>query len=333
MGINFVAATNITPGVAGSWQTVDVSAYCPAGATGITFHLVDSSANALNAFGIRKYGSTDNRTNFVRAYAYADPKGGHIWGSMGISSDRKVQIYVANLSVQTVYLTGYWDSDAVFFDNATNISLGTYGSYQDINISSYVSADAIGAIIEIITTETRHFHLRKNGSTDNRSGVAGVNQHSFYIVGIDANKILEGYIEYTPVKFYLVGYVKGGVVFNTNAQDITNGTTINTWYDLIQLPEGAVGALVEPYWNQPQKAYGLRKKGDSEDIHYCYQYNSIAPIEADASRYIQGYKGISDAIGIKFFLTGYLTAAPPPAGGKHLIDGFESPLLNGALVR
>lgn len=68
-----VTPVEVTPGSAGSWQTVDLSAHIPVGATGAIFHLVFTASKikptAYNC-GLTNYGSARVQTgmNTHRSY-------------------------------------------------------------------------------------------------------------------------------------------------------------------------------------------------------------------------------------------------------------------------
>lgn len=311
--MNFITPVEITPGTAGSWQDVDVSAYVPAGATGVALHIINASAGLVYT-GWRKNGSSDSRTDRVSDTC-------HFWATIGVDGSRILELYLSTLTDVHVYVVGYFTDDAVFFTNAVNKSLSTTSSWLDIDISSDTGGDtAIGAILEVKqSSATNAWGIRCNGSSDDRSNRGGI-YHRGVIIGVDGSEIFEGYINSTLVDFFLNGYILSGSVFNVNATDLSLGFETGYWLDLpAALPSGAIGGYFEIFYGGYD--YGLRKNGSSEDIIYGANYIARAIVEADASRLIEGYAG-SNLVG--FYLNGYPTGG---GGGtayeKNISDGFS----------
>lgn len=312
--MTFITPVDVTPSASGAWTDIDISSHLPGGASIAVLHITNEYASALS-FGLRKNGSTDNRINTVRQTS-------HIWGFAGLDENRIFESYLQNASYQKIYLVGYYDSSAIAFTNAVDKSLGTANSWLDIDISSNTGTDtATGALFEIISTTTSTFGLRKNGSTDDR--VAGSNNHVFAVVGVDENEVCEGKISATTHDFFLVGYVKSGSTFNTNATDISL-STIGSWTDLSALPEGAVGAYIEVH-STAYGSYGLRKNGSSEDVYLLTPKKLWAVVECDSNRIIEGKVSSTET---DFYVTGHASAstqtttAHADLGGAGLISAI-----------
>ena len=104
-----------------------------------------------------------------------------------------------------------------WFVNAFDISLGTTGSWQDIDLSNYVPFGTSGAIVEIINTgtlDTLSGVVRGKQDTRNYMFDAAYQEvedetHRWQIVKVDPNRIIQGYIEHTQVDFKLLGYTLG----------------------------------------------------------------------------------------------------------------------------
>lgn len=292
MGVTWINPTKITPLIASSWTDVDVSSYVPIGTTGVLLH-IEFISDGLE-FGARKNGSTDDR--HIEHY-YAS----HTGFSIGVDENRILELYVESITDINVYLTGYFDSCAVFYTNAINISLNTTGSWTDIDIN--VNDDAIGAIIEVYNTSYNVnylYGLRKNGSTDDRYAYFLGKTTAF--IGLDENEIFEGKINNVGVDFYLTGYIKSGVTFLTNATDLSLSST-GDYNDLTALPNDATGGFIE--CSTPTKySYALRKNGSSEDIYRDLIKHEWIAVECDSNQLIEG-KIANTAV--DFFLTGYTT--------------------------
>lgn len=260
-------------------------------------HIVNTDITGRLA-GVRKNGSTDARNTSV-------VNDSHFWAAIGVDTSRIFEAYIAAAAVE-IWLIGYLDSDAVFFTNAANKSLGSTGSWLDIDISSDTGADtAIAAILEIIllnTTDT--WGVRKNGSSDSRL-MTGIS-HRWAIIGVDGSEIFEHQINVTDVDCFLVGYLKAGATLNTNAPDRSLGST-GSWLDLTALPSGAVGGIYE-ISGAVNANYGLRKNGSAESILRRHRDHAWGLVECDGSQIVEGQ--ISSTT-IDFFEIGYFMWAEP----------------------
>ena len=140
-----ITPVEVTPGSSGSWQDVDASGSIPSGATGVILHIVNTGSvppgnnNATHNVGIRKNGSTDDRHSDLN---------GHCWAMIGVDASRIFEAYVANTTDIDIYIAGYTKSGVTFATNATDKSLGTTGSWIDIDCSTEAPS-AVGLIFEI----------------------------------------------------------------------------------------------------------------------------------------------------------------------------------------
>lgn len=293
-----ITPVEVTPGTAGSWQDVDVSAYVPAGATGVILHCVNNSTNTARYFGFRKNGSTDARTDSL---SY----GTHVWATIGVDSSRIFEAYIQDITDIDVWLVGYTTSGVTFFTNAYNKSPSVLSNWEDIDCSTE-APNAIGLIFEIQNTGSlASFGLRKYGSSDNRV-VQTVGYNTFaVIIGCDTAQKCQGQITDSNIKVYLVGYVTQGAIFNTNATDVSLSST-GSWIDLAALPTGSVMGFIEATSLASTNRFGLRKNGSSEAIYkYCYRH-PFAMVECDSSGIIEGEISNTD---VDFFLVGYAVSS------------------------
>lgn len=319
MSLTFIAPVDVTPSTSGAWTDVDISSHVPSEAAIAVLHIANEYSSALS-FGVRKNGSTDNRTNTVRQTS-------HIWGFAGLDANRIFEAYLQTASNQKIYLVGYYDSSVVALTNAVDKSLSATNAWTDIDISSDTSTDtAIGALFEVVSAATVTYGFRKNGSTDDR--VAGANNHSFAIVGVDVNEVCEGKISATTVDYYLAGYIKSASIFNTNATDLSLGST-GAWTDLSSLPSGAIGGYIEIH-SSSYSEYGLRKNGTSEDIYKYTPKKNFAIVECDASRLIEGKIASTDT---DFFLVGYPEASAQTITASAGVSGEGLLSASGQVVK
>ena len=201
-------SVDVTP-TAGAWTSVNVSAWVPAGATGVIVHVVGSDATG-RFWGLRKPGSSDNITDMI----YTQD---HLWAMIGVDANRVFEAYIAATDM-TLRLAGYTGAGVTFFTNAKNKSLTALNTWTDIDISADTTDTAIGAIIQIDGEFNEAFGVRMKGSTDNRIKDA---RHAWAVIGVDSAEVFQGNITDLSMDFYLVGYITQGAVFKTNAYDIS----------------------------------------------------------------------------------------------------------------
>lgn len=198
-------------------------------------------------------------------------------------------------------------------------SLSATDSWVDIDLSSDVPATATGAIFQIDNSEVDSYEwgFRKKGSTDNRHRDLEGKSHSFAIIGVDANRVCQGYIEHACIDFYLVGYTESDAALRTNAADKCLGIT-GSWQDIdlsSELPSGAVAAIFEvENASITDREYGLRKKGATADRHNDLKGNNhtFFVVGVDGTRKCQGY---IEHVSIGFYLVGHLNNGAAETNG------------------
>jgi len=297
-GLNFFHGPtyyyDVTPTTAGSWVDIDVSSFIPAGSTGVILEIVNTGDSNYRA-SVRKNGATyDITQNRVRQH-------GHIYALCAVDEDRIFEAYVEDLSVK-LYLVGYTDSAVFFFDDPTahDYSLNVNGSWQDIDLSGDVPANATGVIIwEVNTGAAGEIGaVRCRGSTDDYSSNGQfINRgHRYSLIAVDSNRFIEGYISDVVVDFYLVGYVTKPVTLFVNGKDVSL-TTAGSWETIDATGETspiADGLIVQVI----NRASGFRQSqvreyGGSQDWHtetdlrresYCFYY-----VGCDEEQRFQGW--------------------------------------------
>jgi len=279
----------------GAWHDVDVSAYVPAGATGVILHIVNNYALSARVIGLRKKGSTDNRTNSMYLSS-------HQWAMVGIDEGRVFQAFITT-NQEDVYLVGYTTSGVVFFDNAYDKSLGVANSWEDIDLSAECPG-AIGVIVELVAVNPNLlFGLRKNGSTDNRYCPLP-DRHAWAVIGCDGGQIIKHKVEVVTangVKTFIVGYITEGAVFKTNG--VVKDVGVDTWADVDCSAEApkAIMLFCEMATNGN---HALIRNGADEDTAIYLEGRHTFPLVAcDSSIVCRG----KQQYGGDFFLIGYAT--------------------------
>lgn len=288
---------DITPVATGVWTDVDVSAYIPTGATGVMLH-IENTAAAGNAIGVRKKGSTDNRTQLLSDYF-------QIYPIIGVDENRKFQVYRG--SNIKVYLLGYTATGVVFFDNAYDKTVANHSVWETIDCSAECPG-AIGIIVEV-TSVGREFGLRHFDSTDDR--LALCSNHAWAIIGCDASQRIKGYVWFSlpSVYFHIVGYVTQGAVFKTNGVD-KSLTPVLTWEEIncsTECPSGILVFMEVVSTASSNYSWGLCKKGlaDAKRI-YRYGIHQWALVPCDSAQKLEG--AIANTA-VDWWIIGYATWA------------------------
>lgn len=305
---------DVTPGSFASWVDVDVSgqASFPSGCTGVILRILNTSTTSNEDIGLRKNGSTDARIERLVTE-------GQTPGYIGVDGSGIFEAYCESSNL-TVYLVGYFTTEATFNTNATDKSLGTTGAWTDVDISSDTGgATAVAAIIEAEgTNTTQEVLFRKNGSTDTHV-YDPIDSHTWLIVGVDGSEIYECYTGGLAGDHYLVGYITTDITMHTNRTDVTP-TGDGAYEDLTALPTGSNGGIY--LLLAGGNKVNVRKNGSSDDWYYKPGGHSYAwvAVEADASRIVEG---ICEGAGGEIYEAGYFEGATtfPSSGGINFAGG------------
>jgi hypothetical protein len=300
------APVDVSPGVAGAWTDVDVSANVPVGATGVIVQWVNLTVPGDPNYGVRMKGSTDNWA--FDGEAKTSQQG---WLMTGLNASRVFQVFTGNTGVKT-YLVGYTMAGVKFFTNRIDKSTATTGSWVDVGIAADTGSDtAIGAIfhVDCQSGSSEAYGLRKKGSTDNRLQTIRANMMNLGLVGVDATETAQQQIGVNTVDLYLVGYVTSGAVFFTNALDKSTGTTGS--YQPVDITNDvgagstANGAFVEI---QPsdgtRRLTAIRPNGASYD-YYAEVSHQFALVGIDAGDVFEQKIALDT---MDLYLTGYSLA-------------------------
>jgi len=288
---------------ANNWTDVDLDDYTSglgADVTGVILCCADVGGGNP-AFGLRKNGSTDNRTATVYYYSL-------FWAAIGVDSNHIFEVYVGNTTTIDIYIAGYTETGVVFLTSAIDKSLTVANAWTDIDCTFETYDAAIGLIFEVVGNQTEYkFGLRNNGSSDNRTNDVQVHNDFGWIVGCDSGSVCEGYIGNTSVDLYLVGYITAGATFYTNATDLSLSVD-RSWTDLSTLPSDAAMGFIEITTTDGiEYPYGLRRNGSSKEI---YNYACIHPsafVGCDSNNIIEG-KILN--VNTDFWLVGYAVGEP-----------------------
>lgn len=207
----FTDPVNVTPSSSGVWTETDLSVSCP-NAIGAYFEAWQYGGDGTTAIGFRKKGSADARID-----AFYDPFNESTIASMvGLDASQKCDVYRGGWCY--VYLWGYCTqvSGNVFNTNATNVSLSSTGSWQDL---AALPSGASGAIIEVVGGYDKTYGLRKKGSgVDWKKSIEHI--HCWHFIPCDSGGVVQGYISDASVDFFVVGYFTGRIAPSSGGAQI-----------------------------------------------------------------------------------------------------------------
>lgn len=186
----FPNPVEVTPPGHEVWSTVDLSLLCPE-AIGILAEITNYPYN--NYSGIRKTGSTDNRTNYMA----------HVWALIGCNGTQLIDFYTSDSPFRNshLYIYGYITNYASFYTNALDKSPSTPATWEHIRVKKPSNL----AFFEIVKTgRLGNFKLRPLSSDWDRGGFPAP-QHSWAIIPVDIAGDLEGMKMDNLVFFYQVG--------------------------------------------------------------------------------------------------------------------------------
>ncbi len=209
----FTNAYDKSLGVTGSWQGIDCSTEAP-NAIGLIFEVRTTDVGAVwPNFGLRKNGSTDNRTNGTWQH--------NTFGVIvGCDNSQIVGGYISNTIVD-FFLVGYITDGATFNTNATDVSLSSTGSWIDL---SALPTNSGVALIEVVGNVK--FGLRKNGSAEDIYHWSVY--HPWAFVECDSTCLIEGKISTTAGDFFLVGYTEGTCALPVAVGRLVYGGLVNS---------------------------------------------------------------------------------------------------------
>jgi hypothetical protein len=300
----------ITNPTANQWGTINIGDYVSLPAGGITGVLlrIMNTRGEIGAWGLRMDGSLDTRYGYIGAVTMAT-------AMIGCKSN-KINIFFQHQypSSFQFWIEGYTTGGYTFFSEAVDKSPATRGSWQDVDCS-VLAPNAVALIFEYLSTDVRG--LRKNGSTDNRTGGTGSYQHDIGLgfVGCDENKICEAYISAgSSNSLWLIGYVASS---DTTLTMDTNGTavtlpTAETYGDLEALPASAQMGVYE-FTGSALRYFSIRKKGSTFESYACRSLRSTFIIQGNVDRLVEAK--VSSLSGSSLYLLGYTTAASAMMGG------------------
>ena len=306
MALSFVPirpVVALTTGAQYNWTDINVRPFgVPDDATGVILHV--RNAGLVRNYGLRRNGNTDARNGSSTASTM------HTWAVVGIDGNGIFEFYNVGGSPRiNLDLIGYTMAGVDFTPSYVNCPelLPVAGGWDTVDLSLFgVPATAIGVIIEVYTTFAQLFGYIQNGSADARLFNISINHPTFgFVIGCDANQIIELFRATNNVRFFLHGFIIDGATFYLNAIDVSP-PGVAAWWDLPQLPPHGIMPFIEV--SGPGGNFGAR-----EDAVVGISTNSPMANHnfAIPSAFNGNYQGNMGDVATTFHLVGYSRYSPP----------------------
>lgn len=304
-------------GSSGTWERLDLDdAYgsLPADASGVML-VFENTVAANRDYGAREY----NNTNFTTVQDIRAE--GRSPCYVKCDSNHEIEIYRSTTEV-SVYLIGYFTTDATWRSSPVTVGPSSSGSWVDIDLSSYTSGGELFAILEHTKFVGDHANLRYNGSTgDNRIGGNSIG-HFWLIIPLDGSDIIEANCEEIN-SLDLIGFITSGTKRTTGGSDLFASLSTGSYQDITLPDTGKEIALLEVNHPSAKYAFNIRPNGDTNWPEALYsdfnQHCGIDVVSIDGSDLAEAK---IENTGIECYCWGYLEAAAagialPPIAMNH----------------
>ncbi|MHC4422913.1 MAG: hypothetical protein ACYS1E_20315, partial [Planctomycetota bacterium] len=235
-------------------------------------------------------------------------------------------------------------------------------TWVDVDVSADVPAGATGVMVEVKTegSSDDQFAIRKKLAAGGDEWMWGPttiknDTHTWFIVGVDSNRVFEVKEGDNDIDIYLLGYTTDGVTLFDNAVDM--GVGAGTWEDVdVGAHAGsdtAIGGIFVIQNTGGSQGWSIRMNGASDNRgSHCPGGSAGGDLRTDMSTLaIVGLDGgelceaCIESTGVKVYLVGYVTAGAvffqEPIQGTVAISYTDNDITphigtddaNGALVQ
>ena len=238
---------DISVATAGSWQDIDLASYVPSTAAGVIVELINTDNSTHRAFVRGKEDTRDymdgNQDGRLRNRT-------HRWQMVKLDSNKTIQGYVTNTFVKFKLLGYTTGGDPDYFAVPPDLTPATTSAWTTVDVSSQVDASADGVILLVYSEspQDREYAIREVGSSDTYDDV-GLRryQSSMYVVGLNASKEFEAWIEHSSVRLFLVAQTKGQFTYYVD-DIVVADPSLDSWQtidaDDYAIPPAAGGLIM-----------------------------------------------------------------------------------------
>lgn len=237
---------DITP--SSGWQTIDLGAYLPSGATGAIVEF--DVGGSFRSCGVRHPDSSTS-TNY---YIYTDA---HCWFIAPCNDGRQIEVYFPGGS-DHIYLHGYTLEDVTMLTERVNKTPAS-GSWQTVDCSAQAPG-AVALIFEVYSIYPQAETMGARHPDSAQSITGSMRYHSFLIVGCNSAQEVELYTS-SGGSFYLTGYITATVGFQAYTDWVQKtGLGSENTVDVSAIAPDAEMVMV--YFGGAGAYYSIRKDAD-----------------------------------------------------------------------
>lgn len=300
-GFNFFTDwVDISIGVTGSYEDIDLSGSIPVGSTGVIIVAYNKDATMQGIY-IREAGSTDD---YYEAQTNWDDT--QKWFYVGVNSTRYVQMKISDTDIDC-YLVGYMDDSVVMFTNGVDYSIGFASAWTEVDASPSVPVGATGVIVlQQETGQSFDSGSRHPDSTDDFR-VYG-RSYQYQLCGVNPDRTFETWVDSLTVNTWVFGYTTETVQFNINWDDVSLGIA-TTWTDIDVQSEtsvSATGVIIYGVATTSWNGGSIQDIGSTNNPTIPIHYHSIGQqwLSSDMNS-TQAFEGYITSTDVDFYVVGY----------------------------
>ena len=207
-------ADDISLSTTDTWTDIDVSALVPPNASGAVVEVMNTDNSTHRAFVKGKEDTRDYTSGLQKGRLRNDT---HRWHMLKLDSNKVIQGWVDNVSIQFKLLGYTVGDDPLYFAAPPDVSIATTTSaWKTIDVSAQVDGDADGVILLVYSTDNQdeEFAIREVGSAYSQTTL-GLRRYqtTMYVVGLNGAKQFEAWVSDTNIRLYLMAQTKGTFVY------------------------------------------------------------------------------------------------------------------------
>lgn len=217
---------NVTPAGTG-WNTVSLAAQITGGQGIVAFFRLTGRAASKDEVQVRMTGSTDAFVGGGTADVRDDNT---IGGCIGLNASEQFDAYKENTADRILYLGAIYEGYATVRTNASDYSTGTTGSFVTTTITEIPNDEVptmgifywhnVGGAGELWA------HLRMNGdTTPTFVGNGDIEEHGYFVIGINSSKQVQQAIESTSLDLKLIGWFTEGVSSSSSSASSSSSSS------------------------------------------------------------------------------------------------------------
>jgi hypothetical protein len=281
---SFITPSTVTVTADGTYKTVDLgtSDSVPADATCIFHVVIDNDYK----FAMRQPGSTDD---WYQGYGTSSDLHGTVF--CAVDGDSEIEIKVETGATFTISLHGWLESDeCVWFENAQDVTIGTYSTWDTVGVGAFVPAGALGVIVEGMNingsgTYDAFFRARPEGASWTGGGAFYTRHRNVFMVGLNDDLEFDVAAYEAAADIYVLAYITENVVFFDEPFQVDDGTT-GSWTTVDINTELAA---IDAAYGNAEMVFCTGTDLSNSSVAWGVRYPSDTSVSADNLPYRNGF--------------------------------------------